>query len=303
MYPDLPIGEAYDRAMQSLVFDPLAMQSTTFDFEEALSKNHAGAFGTTIEGETGEVDMTINYLVIHARPAGAAWSNVNDMLKYIYMELNEGVLPNGKQYIGKDALLERQKEKVPTSEHSIYGMGLEVDDTYGVPVVHHGGDLAGHHSDMMWLPEQGVGAVVLTSGDPGWLIRSWFQRKLLEVLFDGNPEADEGLSSAAKRYFNNIATRRKNCTIPADSRYSGELAGEYMNESLGYIKVIHEGLSTIFDFGEWKSEVATMENTDSTVSFITIDPGIDGFEFIVGSGDKRHLILRDAQHEYIFKEE
>lgn len=24
---------------------------------------------------------------------------------------------------------------------------------------------------MMWLPEHGVGAVVLTNGDPGWMIR------------------------------------------------------------------------------------------------------------------------------------
>ena len=34
--------------------------------------------------------------------------------------------------------------------------------TYGVPVVHHGGDMVGFHSDMMWLPGHGVGAVVLT---------------------------------------------------------------------------------------------------------------------------------------------
>ena len=61
---------------------------------------------------------------------------------------------------------------------------------YGMPVVHHGGDMIGFHSDMMWLPEHGVGAVILTNGDPGWLVRTVFRRKLLEVLFDGKPEAD-----------------------------------------------------------------------------------------------------------------
>ncbi len=30
---------------------------------------------------------------------------------------------------------------------------------------------------------------------------------------------------------------------------------------------------------------------------------INGFEFVVGSGAKRTLIVRDAQHEYVFKEE
>jgi CubicO group peptidase (beta-lactamase class C family) len=34
---------------------------------------------------------------------------------------------------------------------------------YGIPVVHHGGDLAGYHSDMIWLPDHGVGAVILRS--------------------------------------------------------------------------------------------------------------------------------------------
>ena len=46
-------------------------------------------------------------------------------------------------------------------------MGLMVDTTYGIPVVHHGGDMIGYHSDMMWLPEHNVGAVILTNGDVG----------------------------------------------------------------------------------------------------------------------------------------
>ena len=80
-------------------------------------------------------------------------------------------------------------------------MGLMVDSTYGVPVVHHGGDMIGYHSDMMWLPEQNVGAVILTNGDPGWLIRNRFQRKLLEVLFDGHPEAETRSSADAKNFY------------------------------------------------------------------------------------------------------
>ena len=62
------------------------------------------------------------------------------------------------------------------------------------------------------------------------------------------------------------------------------------------------GPSTIFDFGEWKSETASCKNPDGTISFITIVPGVSGAEFVVGSGPKRTLIVRDAQHEYIFEE-
>ena len=62
------------------------------------------------------------------------------------------------------------------------------------------------------------------------------------------------------------------------------------------------GPSTIFDFGEWKSEVASRKNPDGTISFITTVPGVSSAEFVVGFGPKRTLTIHDAQHEYIFEE-
>ena len=53
-----------------------------------------------------------------------------------------------------------------------------VDTTYGVPVVHHGGYMIGYHSDMIWLPQQNVGAVILTNSDLGWLLHYRFRREV-----------------------------------------------------------------------------------------------------------------------------
>jgi hypothetical protein len=145
-----------------------------------------------------------------------------------------------------------------------------------------------------------VGAVVLTNGDPGWLIRSGFQRKLLEVLFDGRPEADAQLAAAGKAYFEQMAAERKLLTVPADPRDAATLAAHYANAALGDVAVTHPGGATVFDFGEWKSAVASRHNPDGSLSFLTTAPGISGLEFVVGSGPKRALILRDAQHEYVF---
>ena len=69
---------------------------------------------------------------------------------------------------------------------------------------------------------------------------------------------------------------------------------------LGEIAVTHPGAETVFDFGEWKTPVASRKNPDGTISFITIAPGGGGFEFVVGSGPKKTLVIRDAQHEYVF---
>ena len=61
------------------------------------------------------------------------------------------------------------------------------------------------------------------------------------------------------------------------------------------------GPATIFDFGEWKSEVGSRTNPDGSVSFLTIAPGLMGFEFVVSTAPTRGLILRDAQNEYRFE--
>ena len=300
LYPQLEIGAAYDKAMQTEVFDPLGMKSTTFDYKRAMSGNHSVAHAPDVDGKPAIAVFDLNYSIIPLRPAGAGWSSVNDMLKYVSMELANGALPDGSRYISKGPLLERREAKVPVGKDAVYGMGLMVDSTYAVPVVHHGGDMIGFHSDMMWFPEQQVGAVVLTNGDPGWLIRSGFRRKLQEVLFDGRSEADADLAAAAKSFFAQIAAERKTLVVPANAQDAATLGAHYKNAALGGLEVQRAGTRTMFDFGEWKSEVASRRNPDGTTSFITISPGVSGFEFVVGSGAKKTLTTRDAQHEYVF---
>ena len=302
-YPRLELGAAYDRAMQTRVFDPLGMKATTFDFARAQRGNAAVPHAVDIDGKPTLAIAEVNTAVIPVRPAGAAWSSVRDVLKYVQMELAEGALPDGERYISKDALLARRAPQVAIGTDASYGMGLMIDRTWDVTVVHHGGDITGFHSDMMWLPEHGVGAVILTNGDPGWQIRSVFRRKLLEVLFDGRPEADAQLTTAAKGFFEALAAERKLLTAPADPAEAGKLAARYTSPALGDIAVARKGAATVFDFGEYASEVATRNNPDGTRSFITIVPGMSGLEFVVGAADgKRTLTIRDPQHEYVFTE-
>ena len=56
-------------------------------------------------------------------------------------------------------------------------------------------------------------------------------------------------------------------TIPADANESAKLAKHYGSASLGEITVGGSGSATVFDFGEWKSEVGSRKNPDGTISF------------------------------------
>ncbi|HEX7842685.1 MAG TPA: serine hydrolase domain-containing protein [Kofleriaceae bacterium] len=301
--PRRELGAAYDAAMAAEVFGPLGMTSTTFDYARALRANHAGAYGLDIDGNPAPALMAVNYAAIPVRPSGGAWSNVRDLLKYVAVELARGKLPGGKRYIGEEALLARREPQVAMSKDQSYGMGLMVDRTWGIPVIHHGGDLIGYHSDMIWLPDQNVGAVILTNSEAGTIIRAAFRRKLLEVVFDGQPLADAELAAAARELRQSLAAERERLTVPAADEDAARLAAHYHNDALGDITVTRDKGITYFDVGEWKTPVASRHNPDGSVSFVAITPGVIGFETVVGSADgRRTLVARDAQHEYTFVE-
>jgi CubicO group peptidase (beta-lactamase class C family) len=304
-YPEFELGAAYDKAMQSRVFGPLGMTATTLDHRLALRRtNRATAHTPDRDGKQALATMELNENIIAARPAGGGWSNVRDMLKYVQMELANGRLPDGKRYVAEEPLLARRAPQVPIDEYLSYGLGLFVERRYGIHAVYHGGNVVGYHSGMLWLPEHGVGAVVLTNGDPAWSLMRAFRRKLLELLFDGRPEADEWISTMAKSFYAELVEKRKLVTLPADAADAAKLAPRYANDELGEIAVRHDGPAVVFDFGEWKGEVASSRNPDGSVSFRAVDAGIWGFmlEFVTGDGPKRTLKLREGQHEYTFTE-
>jgi hypothetical protein len=130
-----------------------------------------------------------------------------------------------------------------------------------------------------------------------------FMRRLLEVLFDGKAEAAEDVTGNAARYRTNQAAGRKRLVVPADPALVGQLAPHYRSKELGDIDVVKDASGVKFDFGEWASHVASHKNEDGTVSFITIDPGVNGYEFVVTDrGGVRGLVIRDGQHQYGFSE-
>jgi CubicO group peptidase (beta-lactamase class C family) len=289
--------------MQDRVFGPLKMTRSTHDFALAKQGNVASAHAPDVDGHMTRAEDRANLSVIPVRPAGGAWSTVNDVLRYVQMELDEGKLPDGKRLLSREALLARRAPQVTVSTDVTYGMGLQVNTVYGTPVVHHGGDMIGFHSDMMWLPEHNIGAVVLTNGDPGWMVRSVFRRKLLEVLFDGRPEAEAQISASAKSFYGELAADRKLLTVPADAGVAAGLAARYQHPALGEVQVNRQGTTLRFDFGEYASDMGSRHNPDGTDSLVTVVPGFSGLEFVVGRKDnKRTLTLRDAQHEYVLLE-
>jgi CubicO group peptidase (beta-lactamase class C family) len=301
--PKLELGRAYDRAMSELIFAPLGMRETTFDFKKALRGNHASPHGEDADGKMKLTDQAVNNTFIAYRPAGGVWTSPHDFAKYALLEISKGKLPDGKRLVSEENLVARRLPQIPIGEDHTYGMGLMVLTRWGTPVVHHGGDLLGYHSDFFVLPEHGVGAVILTNANNGELIRGPLLRRLLEVLFDGRPEAEGDVAAQAKRIRAEQQELRSRLQIPPDPTALSGLADLYRSPELGPLAIVRQGDRTLVDVGEWHSAVGTRKNDDGSISLITIDPGYVGFEFVIGQKDgKRVLITRDGQHEYLFVE-
>lgn len=302
-HPGMELGAAYDQAMQERIFTPLGMRGTTFDMARATGGNHASPhtidYGNQLRVTGTEMDGSI----VPHRPAGGAWTSAHDFIRYVRLEANQGRLEDGRQLVSSANLLARRAPQVAAGDDTSYGMGLEVMKVNGVQVIDHGGSLPGFKSNFYLLPEAGVGAVLMLNADEGYALLPIFQRYLLEVLYDGKPEALEDLRVAAAASRSGHAAGRARYTVPAAPAVVSKLASRYHSDELGELVVSRRGKQTFVDAGEWKTAVATHANADGTVSLLTITPGLDFFELVVGSKDRqRTLTLHDGQREYLFTE-
>ena len=301
--PDGELGQAYDDVMRDQVFRPLGMSRTTFSFDEALHTDHASPHSWDMSLRNVPIDMVLNHSVIPIRPAGGAWSSARDYARYVRLELARGRLPDGSTFVTEKNLLARRLPQVRVGEDSWYGMGLWIEDIKGMRVISDGGSMFGYKSNLFFVPDAGVGGVILTNADSGWRVATAVMRRTLEVIYDGQPEAEENLLSGVRETQAFLTGEQGDWKVPPEPSAVKRLAGSYRNAALGEI-VAREGKDeVVFQFGGWKSRMASRVNPDGTTSFLSIDPGVRGFEFNApaASGVYTRLRLRDAQHTYEYE--
>jgi len=302
-YPDMEIGAAYDRAMDALIFQPLDMPDTTFDFDAGESGNWAPPHGLDVDGNQTVMSNHFNRGVYPYRPAGGAFSTASDMAHYVQLELSRGLTPDGERLVSEENLLARREPGVQVAEDVWYGMGLFNEEHWGVPVVTHGGTLLGYHSNWYALPEAGVGAVIMVNADTGAAMLRPFLRRLVEVLYDGHPDAMSQVEAAAARLDAQTQVRRQGLDIPGDPAVLDALAPAYESPGIGTITIFENEGQTWIEAGSIRAPLATRQNPDGTVSIVSVGPGAISLEAEVGTQDgARTLTLRDSQHVYLYTE-
>jgi hypothetical protein len=170
--------------------------------------------------------------------------------------------------------------------------------------VFHGGSLAGYQSNWFALPGAKTGAVVLTNSDEGVKLLDPFLRRLIEVLYDGRPEAAARITAAAQATRSELAALRAKLTVGEEAIAEQHLAPSYQNANLGQLRIVRQGGASTMQIGGFVEPFAIQQNPDKTTSLVTTGADLLGFDALVGQANgKRTLTMRDGQHVYVFTEE
>lgn len=292
--------QVYDAAMKAQVFGPLGMKATTLFTKVALAGEHAMPHARPLSMKYEAIPMSIEGAVEAVRPAGAAWSTVRDLARYVSLELGEGAL-DGKAIVSKENLLRRRAPQVKIDDNSSYGLGLFVQNDRGVKVLHHGGNTLGFTADLFVLPEHDLGVVVLSNAGGANTFRRAVRRRFLEILFDGKATAKSELlatEARAKRALDETVALIK---PTPDAGWMEKLVGKYHNADLGNLEVRKQGAGYVVDVGEWKSAAAEEIDLDKTEKLILTGAPFAGFDVVPkDEGGKPTLVLDAGQVKYVF---
>jgi CubicO group peptidase (beta-lactamase class C family) len=129
--------------------------------------------------------------------AGLIHSNVLDMANYLMMYLNQGRFQENTLVSAASIaqMQTNQLQQIVLNDGADYGLGLYSKDFYyktptdsiAVKVVGHGGDTYTFHADMKFIPELGIGVVILTNTVGGQRINAG--EKLLSLYLKSKYDA------------------------------------------------------------------------------------------------------------------
>lgn len=248
----------YPALMAERIFGPIGMPNTTFSINEATANpNHASPhmLGTDLELVVAPVELEA--VLDPVAPAGSAWSNVDDMARFMLTQLNQGAGPDGNQIVSTENLLVTWQPQVAISAETSYGLGWIAGTYKGQPINSHGGNTVGFTSDFAFLPEAGIGIVTLTNGQGMNLFTEAVRGRFLELAFDQEPEIDEFVTFSLGQAEEAMAELSASIGPAPEEAAIAPFLGVYSNPALGEITLSWDGERLMLDGGEVVSEIRT----------------------------------------------
>ena len=184
-------GLSYGDYLRQNIFTPLKMTSSSIGYELNNTSK-------TYNGNKETIEPTVRDVA-----AGFISSNVIDVSNFISMLMADGSFKSN-QIISPSSIEDMERDQLTNvllTQPFAYGYGLMIDsikiknhkkkDSTIVSIIGHGGDTHAFHADLAYIPEQKVGAVVLTNSVNG---RSMSEAsKLLKIYLERSKDIEVDL--------------------------------------------------------------------------------------------------------------
>lgn len=170
-------GTEWEEFVETRIMQPLGMERSAGTFSQLddktnLAMPHSSESGEMVQFDAFDQDLTA--------AAGGIYSSVNDLSKWILVQLNKGKYGNNLE---KSLFSEKRQHEMWQPYTNInfsvyaderyhnhinsYGLGWNIMDQNGYIIVQHTGGLPGMLSQVTLIPELNAGLVVLTNSYPG----------------------------------------------------------------------------------------------------------------------------------------
>ncbi len=300
-------GKSWADFVTERIFKPLGMNNTLALSKDIKTAANKCAAHTVVMGELKKIPYgNIDNLA----PAGSISSSVNDMSKWVMMQLNNGRLDD-KEIIPSTAIAETRTPQsilgngghmFNKSHFSLYGLGWFLEEYAGRKIVAHTGGVNGFVTSVCLVPEEKLGIIVLTNTDANGFYEAL--RNEIEDAYLGLPyrnyskvylgfqQADEKKKEKQYKAIRDSIAMNPKPALPLTS-----YAGEYMHSVYGKMNIKTEDGKLIMRFEHHKGRYGTMEPLGGNRFFCTYsDPlyGMKNLEFTVANKKVKSLTVKVA---------
>lgn len=222
--------------------------------------------------------------------AGGMFASGNDTARFIQLFATDGASARGRI---PAAVLRRTWQQESAQDTDIfgthrdgYGLGWDLGTVLGQRLVSRSGGYVGCRSMALFLPESGLGVVVLTNGDAAANTHnSAIFTQAIDLWLDAAGARERGAQRIAS--YHTAAAREMTRVDAVDPRLARvrplapaaqrAIAGRYVNDRLGMIKATPAGTGVALRLGVARGQML-WTGGDSFIAAFAPDPGYEGFQ-------------------------
>lgn len=260
-------GRSWDDFLQQRLFKPLGMNRTTTTLKELMTQDNVAYPHQFINGKIVPIQRR-NW--DNAGPAGGVNSTINDLNRWMLMQLGTPGMLDGKRLISEKEMNEIHKPQMirpiydALDSQASYGLGWNILDYQNKRVLTHGGATDGFNTFMYLVPEIELGIVVVTNTFNNFGTAISYQ--VMDAFMGGNTKDwNTHYFNQYKNYFNAVQNERnkidesrvKNSSPSLDlSKY----VGVYESKAYGKVEVMLQGKGLKIRFWDDKNLEAKLEH-------------------------------------------